>query len=205
MITRRKFLTCIFLLAAVAGLSGLVIPGAAVAKADNPTGFIADLGNRAIRTLADTSVNDASRRMQFRELFLLGFDVNTLSRYAIGRYWRKASKDERSEYQQLFTDFIVGTYAARFGQYSGEKFAVTGERAVKGKDTIVQSEIIRPAGAPVRVDWRVRLRKNGYKVVDIIVERVSMAITQREEFASVIRRNGGKVEGLISVLRSKTR
>ena len=205
MIIRRKILTSAFLLALITSLSGVAISASASAKATNPTEFIADLGDKAIRTLADTSVGDASRRMKFRILFLEGFDVKSLSRYAIGRYWRKASMDQRGEYQRLFTDFIVNTYANRFGQYSGEKLDVTGERAVKGKDTIVQSQIVRPKGAPVRVDWRVRLRKSGFKVIDIVVEGVSMAITQREEFSSVIRRHGGKIDGLISELKRKTK
>jgi phospholipid transport system substrate-binding protein len=204
MILRRKnLISSLFLLAGII-LAGWTGPVTASAKADSPAGFIADLGDRAIRTLADTSVGDSRRHIQFRTLFLEGFDVRALSLYAIGRYWRKASKDERVEYQRLFTEFIVNTYASRFGQYSGEKLKVTGERAIKGKDTIVHSEILRPKGAPVRVDWRVRMRKSGYKVIDIIVEGVSMAITQREEFSTVIRRNGGSVEGLISELRAKT-
>ena len=205
MITRRKILTSFALLALLTSLCGVAVTPSALAKPGNPTEFIADLGDKAIRTLADTSVGDASRSMQFRTLFLEGFDVKTLGRYAIGRYWRKASKEQRGEYLRLFTDFIVSTYANRFGQYSGEKLDVTGERAVKGKDTIVQSQIVRPEGAPVRVDWRVRLRKSGFKVIDIIVEGVSMAITQREEFASVIRRHGGNIDGLISELKSKTK
>jgi phospholipid transport system substrate-binding protein len=204
MIIRKKILTSVVMLALVTSLSGLGVCASASAKPGNPTEFIADLGDRAIRTLADTSVGDASRRMQFRALFLEGFDVKTLGIYAIGRYWRKANKDQRSEYLSLFTDFIVNTYANRFGQYSGEKLDVTGERAVKGRDTFVQSQIVRPKGAPVRVDWRVRLRKSGFKVIDIVVEGVSMAITQREEFASVIRRHGGKIDGLISELKRKT-
>ena len=206
MITRKKFLATAVLFSFLT--TGLVLTTSvsqALASVDGPGRFIASLGERAIKTLADTSAADSTRRIQFRTLFLEGFDVNALSRYAIGRYWRTASKSQRSEYQRLFTDFIVNTYASRFGQYSGEKFLVKGERKIKGKkDTIVQSEIIRPQGAPVRVDWRVRERKSGYKVIDIIVEGVSMAITQREEFSTVIRRSGGKVDGLIAELKAKT-
>jgi len=205
MIKRRHFLKQFLSVSlGIAVIVAASMPASAGKFAGEPKDFIADLGDRAIRTLADTTVGDSSRRMQFRELFLDGFDVKSLSRYAIGRYWRKASSAQRSEYQRLFTDFIVNTYASRFGQYSGEKLVVTGERAVKGKDTIVHSDIVRPDGAPVRVDWRVRKRDDEYKVIDIIVEGVSMAITQREEFASVIRHHGGEVDGLIRELKSKT-
>jgi phospholipid transport system substrate-binding protein len=186
-------------------LTSILAPGQANAGQSEPKEFILDLGDRAIRTLASDSTSESSRRVQFRKIFLDGFDVNAISRFAIGRYWRKASKAQKTEYQQLFTDFIVNTWAKRFNQYSGEKLVVTGERAVKGKDTIVHSNIVRPEGAPVKVDWRVRNRKGKLQVVDIIIERVSMLITQREEFASVIRRNGDKVDGLISELREKTR
>jgi phospholipid transport system substrate-binding protein len=206
MISRRKILSALLTVAVIA--TGIVAGPAKTIAANSGDGaavFIADLGDRAIRTLSDTAVGDSSRRIQFRALFLEGFDVKALSRYAIGRYWRKADTDQRGEYQRLFTDFIVNTYAARFGQYSGERLVVIGERPIKGKDTIVKSNIVRPEGAPVRVDWRVRQRENGFKVIDIIVEGVSMAITQRDEFASVIRRNGGNVGGLIQELKDKTR
>ena len=166
--------------------------------------FVSDLGDRAVKALADKSMSDARRKTEFRRLFLKGFDVDVLSRFVVGRYWRRAGKDERKEYQVLFTDFIVETYAARFSGYSGETIEVDGSRKASEKDTLVNSRIVRPQGAAIRVDWRVRNRNGVLKIVDIVVAGVSMAITQRAEFASVIRRGGGGFKNLITELKSKT-
>lgn len=87
--------------------------------------------------------------------------------------------------------------------YLGEQFRVTGERP-DGEVTLVQSEVFKPGSQPAKVDWRVNTAGAQPKIVDVIVEGVSMAVTQRSEFAAVIQRNGGNVDGLISALRQKT-
>ena len=97
---------------------------------------------------------------------------------------------------------IVTTYVDRFEAYSNEDIVVTKAEAGSGRDFLVKSTISRPAGGhPVNVSWRVRVRDEIFKIVDVVVEGVSMGQTQRSEFASVIRRNGGTVEGLLSKLR----
>jgi phospholipid transport system substrate-binding protein len=97
----------------------------------------------------------------------------------------------------------VQTYSARFSQYSGQTLRVVGRRPVGKNDTIVKTQLIRPQGAPVRIEWRVRDLKHKFLIIDIIVEGVSMAITQRDEFSSVIRRGGGDFNTLLTVLREK--
>jgi len=165
--------------------------------------FIADLGDRAIHALADDGLSGTDKTRKFRELLLEGFDIKTLSRFAVGRYWRKASKAQRKEYRGLFTEYILQTYTARFSQYSGEKLKVIEHRTAGKKDILVKSQLIRPQGEPVQIDWRVRQRKDKFLIIDIIVEGVSMAITQRDEFSSVIRRGGGGFDNLIALLKDK--
>ena len=81
---------------------------------------------------------------------------------------------------------------------------MTGSRADQ-EGAIVASEIIRPSGAPpVKVEWRLTDQHGTYKIRDVAVDGISMAVTQRSEFASVIQRNGGQVQGLIAMLRDKT-
>jgi len=193
--------TMVILICAAVVFSG---PKQAWAEHFTPTEFIADLGDRAVRTLADQNLSEAEKQTRFRDLLLEGFDVRTLSRFAVGRYWRKAGKTQRAEYRVLFTDYVVQTYTARFSQYSGERLQVTDDRAAGKKDIIVKSQLLRPKGAAVKVEWRVRQRKHKWLIIDIIVEGVSMAITQRDEFASVIRRGGGDFGNLLTLLKEKT-
>ncbi|MGZ9020574.1 MAG: MlaC/ttg2D family ABC transporter substrate-binding protein, partial [Rhodoplanes sp.] len=106
----------------------------------------------------------------------------------------------------LFEKLIVVTYVDRFSRYSGEQLKVT--RTVGDKesgDTIVYSEISRPAGEPLHVGWRVRKYGSSFKIVDVSVEGVSMGQTQRSEFSSVIRNNGGSLSALLDEMRRRVR
>ena len=114
-----------------------------------------------------------------------------------------ATPVEREEFETLFLEFVVRTYARRLGQYGGETLRILETMSGGGDDAIVRSEIVSPEFPEVRVDWRVRRIGEDYRIVDVTVEGVSLAITQRDEFGAVIRRSGGQVEGLLSALRER--
>jgi phospholipid transport system substrate-binding protein len=180
------------------------LPGAARA-ANDPTGFIADLGARAINVLTSTS-SETERERQFRGLFEEGFDVNEIARFVLGPYWRTATDVQRAEFIRLFENYVVHAYTVRFNAYAGQQLKVLGARPEGDNAWVVQSQIALPNSnqPPVRVDWRVTKHGDTYKIADVTVEGVSMALTQRQEFASVIQRNGGQLEALLKVLREKT-
>ncbi|MFC7333521.1 MlaC/ttg2D family ABC transporter substrate-binding protein [Rhodocista pekingensis] len=178
-------------------------PAVAQAQAQGAGDFVESLGDRAIAVLADPKVTDAQAVEEFRRLLNENFDVTTIGRFVLGRYWNTASEAQRQEYMKLFERMIVEVYAQRFNQYAGETFEVTGSRADGTKDAIVSSQVLRPNGPPVKVDWRVRARDGGYRIVDVVVEGVSMSVTQRSEFASVIESNGGNIDALLDALRKR--
>ncbi len=172
--------------------------------ADKPQDFIQSMGDRAISELAIKGLNTKDRAERFRKILGDGFDVPTIARFVLGRYWPAATPQQREEFVALFESFIVQAYAARFGDYAGEKFKVEQVRDLDTQDKLVSSRIDRPQGPPVRLDWRVRAPDESYKVVDVAVDGVSMGVTHRDEFAAVISRSGGRVEGLLEALRKKT-
>ena len=98
---------------------------------------------------------------------------------------------------------MVETYANRFVDYAGETFKITGATPAGDSDTMVSTQVVRPSGPPVNVEWRVRSRDGSHKIIDVVVEGVSMGVTQRSEFASVIQSNGGRIAGLIDALRQR--
>lgn len=167
--------------------------------------FVSRLAERAIEGLTDKNVSLVERTQRFRHLLTEGFDVPQIGRFVLGRYWRVATEDERAEYLRLFEDFIVSNYATRFGEYAGENLKIGAATRTGEADITVSSELIRPNGAPVRVEWKVRQQDGGFKITDVAVEGVSMTITQRDDFSASIQRNGGKVEGLLTMLREKVR
>ncbi len=168
--------------------------------------FVKNLGDHAIRVLTGKDVTALERENRFRTLLRQGFDVERIGRFVLGRYARRVKPEAIDEYNGLFEDLIVATYAARFAEYSGQQFVI--KRVAKPKnrgDSIVMTEIRPSDGGPsIRVDWQVHGQKDAYKIVDVRVEGVSMSVTQREEFTAVIRKNGGKVDALLTVLRKKT-
>ena len=122
----------------------------------------------------------------------------------MGRYWRKATDGERTEFLKLFENLLVSIYVDRFANYAGVTLTVTKTSTKGDADIIVYSKILQPDGSPlVRVDWRVRKRKGEHKVIDVMVEGVSLGQTQRSEVASVIRKNGGKIQSLLDEMRKK--
>ncbi len=185
-------------------LLALVLPIPAAEAANDPAGFIQDLGDQAIKIIAAPGSTPETRRKQFATLFTSDFDVPTMGRLALGRYWKEATPQQQAEYLRLAKAYVVSIYSDRFSQYSGEKFRVVGEREQDDVSTIVSSVIDRPSGGPqIHIDWRVTKNDGSFKIIDVIVENLSMAITQRSEFASIIERGGGNVDVLLDLLRKK--
>lgn len=190
-----------FLAAACAAGFALAVPAAA----DNvsPSEFIAGLGDRAVSALTGPDLTRQEREVRFRELLDTHFDVPAIGKFVLGRYWRVATEEERQEFLQLFEELLVKSYARRFAEYSGERFEVRNVRQEQDGQALVQSMVIRPGAENIRVDWRLRSENSDFRILDVIVEGLSMAVTQRDEFASVIQSKGGKVAGLLDVLRQK--
>ena len=114
-----------------------------------------------------------------------------------------ATPAQQKEYLGLFRKMVVDVYTARFNDYKGQKFEAKSFRSISPTDTLVTSFIV-PAdgGQNVQVDWRVRYKGGTYKIVDVLVSGVSMSVTQRSDFASVIQRGGGNVSVLIDHLKA---
>lgn len=160
--------------------------------------FIRDLGTEAIAALEATKGDEIARNEAFKRILNRDFNMDVIARFSLGRYWGVATPAEQKEYTALFKKMVVDVYSNRFSEYSGQKFEVIGNKPAGRKDVVVNSRIVpENGGVPVKVDWRVR----GGKIIDVIVEGVSMSVTQRSEFASVIQRGGGNVSALIDHLK----
>lgn len=183
--------------AAQQGPSYLVLAGAQQGAQD----FINGVSQRGIGFLSNSEMSDAQREKEFRKLLTSSFDINTIARFSMGRHWRELSESQRNEYLGLFREMIVKVYSKRFNEYNGQQLRVTGSRVQDDGDVIVSSNLVSDGSPEVRVEWRVRQKGEGFKIVDVIIEGVSMALTQRSDFSSVIQRGGGDVNVLIAHLR----
>ncbi len=170
---------------------------------DGAKSFVSGIAERGLGLLANDSMSQKEHEAAFRDLLNDNFDMKTIGRFALGRYWRTSTPEERTEYLKLFNEMVVSVYTRRFSEYNGEELKVVGARKDGDSDALVTSKIVPKDGSQsVTVDWRIRFKKDEYKVIDIIVEGVSMSLTQRSDFASVIQRGGGNVEVLLAHLRT---
>jgi len=163
--------------------------------------FIESMANRGIGFLSNPGVTREEQVAEFRGLLKDSFDMDTIGRFALGTYWRSASETQRDQYLKLFQKRVINSYAERFSEYSGQVLEVRDSRPEGRRDILVRSAILDNNGPEVSVDWRARYENGSYKVIDIVVEGVSMALTQRSDFASVIQRGGGDIGVLIAHLK----
>lgn len=163
--------------------------------------FIENLSAEALAILGAQGSSLDKREAELRALLSRSFDFRKIGKFVLGRAWRTATPDQRDEYQRLFQEFILRTYTRRLGGYSGQVFKITKAEPMGKIDAVVVTEIGRPSGPPLVAGWRVRGGAGTYKILDVIVQGVSMLATQRSEFASVVRSQG--VDGLIEVLRAQ--
>jgi len=185
----------------LAMVSPALRPAFAQAAPQSPEKLIGELGIELLEMLKLEGRGD--REQRFRDLMLRGVDVDLLAGFAIGRYRAELSGQQRTEYRKLFEDFLVATYVSRLGLFSGESFAIRNTQKLGDNEVLVQSLVERPDRPPIRLDWRVRDRGQGWKIIDVMVQGISMAVTQRDEFSSVIAGGGGKVEVLLARLREQ--
>jgi len=167
--------------------------------------FVADLASRAVSELTTGDMPMPERITRFRGMLTEAFDVPTIGRFVLGRYWRIASDSEKAEYLKLFEDFIVQTYVHRFNDFAGAQLRVLQTRAAQDGEVVATLDAALPGKPPARFDVRMRRESNAFKIFDVVVEGISMSVTQRDDFAAVIQRNGGKIEGLLASLREKTK
>jgi phospholipid transport system substrate-binding protein len=191
-----------FLIVLVVAL-GAQRPATAQADVDAARAFVADLGHTAIEMLTSSGLSQAERAARFKELLSTNFDVPRIGNFVLGQYRRQATQEELNSFYEVFKDTMVATYIGRFDELSTNGFTV--ERAIPDGDTgvIVTTSVRDTSGQTARVDWRLRPAGSGFVVIDVAVEGVSIAQTLREEYASVIRQNGGTVSGLVNALRAR--
>lgn len=167
--------------------------------------FIDSMAQRALDFLSNGQQTQSQKTESFRRLLEENYDMETIGRFTLGRYWKVATPQQRTEYQKLFKKRVVDVYSQRFNNYKGQKFEVVSSRPEGESDTLVRSLIVPADGSSdIAVDWRVRYKDGRYRVVDVVVEGVSMSVTQRSDFAAVIQQGGGDVQALIDHLKQKT-
>ena len=196
---------CSLLHFAAAALIGLMLlAGGTSAQAqvapDAAERYVTDLSAAAVAALTQTSTEQ--REAEVQSLLRENLAINQMAQFVLGSAWRKASEDERQAYLELFSQFVVITNAKRLGGYSGQTFEIGDSTPVGKQDQLVTSKILQDGNPEIQVGWRVRDTGGGaLKIIDVVVEGVSMLRTEREQFTSVLRNSG--LEGVMTALKKR--
>ncbi len=175
---------------------------ALLAYSSNPKDFVGELVNEAIEKLSDKNLNKDQKANFIEKIATDNVDINALGLYTLGELRKSSNKDDISNYQKKFKKYFLKTLTQRLTDYSSSKFEVIGDDKKSANYTIVSSKISPFDGGPeIKIDWRI-YTKNPEKplIRDLIVEGLSLARTQKEEFASILSSNNNDIKVLITKL-----
>tara|TARA_B100001093_G_scaffold309853_1_gene295645 strand:- start:703 stop:1314 length:612 start_codon:yes stop_codon:yes gene_type:complete len=180
-------------------LIGVFSTAQAQTSPDGAAEFLRKVGDETIFLLKDRSRPKIEKEAELRQILNKSIDMKTIGRFALGKTWREIDDEQKARYLKLFRDYVLYSYSKRLLSYDGETFNVVKSRPIR-RDALVYTLINQASGEPLETYWRVRRQNNAYYVIDVIVEGISMAVTQRSEFRTVIRQRG--VEGFFDSLRT---
>tara|TARA_A100001015_G_scaffold297969_1_gene380092 strand:+ start:1680 stop:2276 length:597 start_codon:yes stop_codon:yes gene_type:complete len=173
-----------------------------LAYSSNPKDFVDELINEAITMLADKSLNKDQKATFIEKLALENVDINALGLYTLGELRKSSSEEDIFNYQKTFEKYFLKSLTSRLTDYSSSNFEILGEDKKSANYTIINSKISPDDGGPeIKIDWRI-YTKNPEKplIRDLIVEGLSLARTQKEEFASILSSNNNEIRVLINKL-----
>ena len=168
----------------------------------NPSDFIDELINDAIMKLSDTNLTKEQKASFIEKLALENVDINALGLYTLGELRKSTKEDIVSVYQKSFEKYFLKSLTSRLSDYSKSKFEVIGEDKKSTNYTMVSSQMKPQDGAPkIKIDWRVYTKNPDKPLIrDLIVEGLSLARTQKEEFNSILSSNNNDIKQLIRKL-----
>ena len=183
----------------------LFIPLSAISdeNIDKSKVFIEKLGKQVVEKVSNTDISDIERYNNFKQLYLSSFDNYYISRFVLGRYWKTIDKGIQKQFVDSFNKYIVATYAPKFKGWEGTFKAV--DSLLENNYYNVKMDILNEDGPTLKMMWKMYLNKNKeFKILDVNIDGVSMLVTQRAEFLSVIKNHPNGVVGLIDAMNKKT-
>ena len=178
----------------------------AAVDAQGAENFVKNVTEDGIENIINANIPQAEKDKRFEKLFNNALDLDFIGQFVLGRYWRTSTPAQREAFIEAYRKLNIQTWSKRFDEFKGRNFVFTGTTPSNTKNQIfVNSEVPMEQGAPAKVVWRVEEKGNSYKVVDIIIENVSLAITARNEYSAYIKKAPNGVDDLIKDLQNKTK
>lgn len=187
---------------------GSIMLLANVAKADvnaaKAEEFVKNTTQEGLVEIINSNASQAERNARFEKLFNSALDLKFIGRFVLGRYWKTASNEQRDRFIDVYRKLNVQTWSKRFDEFKGKEFIFKGTTPSSSSNQIFVNSIVpMDQGQPANVVWRVKQQGDKFKIVDIIIENVSLAITARNEYSAFIKKSPKGIDGLIADLENK--
>lgn len=163
--------------------------------------FVESVASKVVANIKNPQLNDEQRLQRYGQIFDYALDSKLIARIAIGHHLRKATPEQKVQYFKDFRSYIIDIYADRFGGHADASLKVLSEMRTTKNDTLVSAKIKGPNLSPKNVIFRVRSSDDDYKIVDVTVDGVSLVLTKRSEFSSIVYNQG--LKGLLKALAKK--
>jgi phospholipid transport system substrate-binding protein len=203
MLTRRSIVKLVILAVAVAAIGVHVAHAAPATSTEGAAAFIKDLGNHVVTLIHGGQKTGAAnpRAAAIEKIVRDNVELAWLERFVLGNARRDMTPAQEARFMKVFREFVVESTTLQLGAYRFAHFQVTGSEPYEGSDAMVGTRVERPGEPTAEIDWRVRNEGGRFKIIDVVVENLSMALTERQEFASVIYQKG--IAGLVDRLAAK--
>ena len=174
----------------------------ATTYSSDPQTFVKEMVNDAINTLSNKNLTDEEKAIFIENLAMDNVDINALGLYTLGELRKSADKANLEKYQRTFEKYFLKSLTSRLTDYSSNKFEVISSEKKSSNYTIVKSKIAKSENQPeIKIYWRVYTRNPEKPLIrDLIVEGLSLARTQKEEFGSILSSNNNDINILITKL-----
>lgn len=167
--------------------------------------FVEKVTREGIEEIINANVSQTVKDQRFEKLFNNALDLNFIGQFVLGRYWRTSTPEQKKGFINAYRELNIKTWSKRFDEFKGKKFVFKGTSPSNSANQIfVNSLVPMDQGEPAKVVWRVKQTGDKFKIVDIIIENVSLAITARNEYTAYIKSAPGGVDDLIKDLQNKT-
>ena len=192
---KKKFFIIVFFIF-------FILPNKSNAYSSDPKQFISEVVDKAKKILVETNSQEFKTK-KLSEIALEAVDIKGIGYYTLGNYRKELSDDQMEEYTILFENYFLKSFTSRLTDYSEPKIEVLSAEILNPKYTIVKSLLLADEKKPeVKIDWRVYTKNPDKPLIrDLIIEGLSLARTQKEEFASVIESNNGDITKLFITLK----
>lgn len=173
------------------------------ASAEDARQFVDSVGKRVLDIVNTSGGNEDQKQKQLQQMFAENVDIPWMGQFVLGRAWQPATPEQRDRYMQAYKQYLLARYTTNFADYTGAKYTITDvKNEEEGQFTVNMQIKALKQSQDTLAGYRLRMGENGqFKIIDIIIEGISLITTQRSEFSSVVQQKG--IDGLIQAIEGK--